>query len=526
MVTSSLDWSRARILMYDRRPPAGDGRICLLWPAWAYRVTAPVLERRNLDLFERVTLALCQAGIRQLDRIGEIVELDARLCGHILDRSVRSGHLDGRHELTDRGREALRTGTSAQLTEWQVCHVFEDPFTGELWPRTADQLREAYVLRFTPVGAELELGTAGRSDRTVAHRTAPPTRGPQRPGAARVVEAASADRAARRVFQVRQFERDQGLAPAAAPGDIAGPQGAAARADLAPQLDRIAFLADPEPVFLAGFLVVPSDGGAETAEAWTALDPFGLGPSDFFQSLIYRFGRDDGLLDTEIDRRAAAELVVARDQYRQAGAELRDLLERRLAHEFGPAVRGDRDAFDLMLELELAAQSGDRDEDLERVAHTTLRMYEVLFRRMLVAYPVSPETFESFRRNRSLRRAMLEEAAQRIGFHQVTGLYSGVTENELTKTYQGQGHSYLKALCALSLLAAQEHADHPLRAMAAEQPDLPVTLTTLNALRNRAAHAGRDAANPQDAQWCRASAAAATRALLTLPEPRTERTHL
>src|SRR5262249_46871675 len=156
---------------------------------------------------------------------------------------------------------------------------------------------------------------------------------------------------------------------------------------------------------------------------------------------------------------------------------------------------------------------------IERVAHTALRLYEVLFRRMLVAYPPGNDDFQTFLSSRPLRRALLEAAAQRIGFHQVTPLYTEPRDDELTRTYNDPSRGFLKAVCALSLLAAQGHPGHPLYAMAVEQPDLPVTMTTLNALRNRGAHAERDAANPHDAQWCRQTAAAATRALLTLPEP-------
>ncbi|MEH0576760.1 MULTISPECIES: hypothetical protein [Streptomyces] len=525
MATSAADWSRARVLSYDHRDP-GDGRLCVLWPAWAYRVTAPVLQQRGLDLFERVVLGLCQAGVRRPDRMGALIELDARLCAHILDRAVDAGHLNKRHELTDQGRRALRTGSAADSPEWQVCYVFEDPFSGELWPRTTDSLREAYVLRSRPEGVELQLGTAGKSDRATARRVQPPVRPAQRPNAARVVASASEDRAARRVFKVRQYERRSGLEPLAAPDGLTGPRGAGGLVEDMPELNRVAFLEDPQPVYLLGFLEVSGSSDTETAEAWTAYDPFGLGPSDFFQSLVYRFGRDDGVLDEEIRVRAAAELAAASARFHQADQGLRDLLEQRLAHDFGPEIRDDRDAFDLMLELDMAVESAVRDESMERVVHTALRLHEVLFRRMMVAYPVSHGTFQTFKNSPTLRRAMLESAAQSAGFHSVTQLYSGVRDDELTKTYRDPQRGFVKAMFALSLLAAKEQAGHPLRAIAVRQPDLPITLTVLNGLRNRGAHASRDATNPHDAQWCREAAASAARALLQLPEPRTERTSL
>ncbi|WP_127508186.1 hypothetical protein [Actinoplanes solisilvae] len=523
MDASSRDWSRARILRYDQGPPSRDSRLCLLWPAWAYRVTAPVLEQRGLDLFQRVTLALCQADIRQPDRIGELVGLKATLCAHILDRAVADGNLTRRYDLTEKGQQALRTGASVEAAEWQVCYVFVDPFTGELWPRTVDQLREAYVMRTDPGGAELQLGTPGRSDRADARRILPPDRPPQRPTAARVVEAASADRVARRVNQVRDYEREVGLAPAAVPAGLME-NGAATVADHFPELSRVAFLSEPEAVFLLGFLQVVGEDG-ETVDALTAHDPFGLGTSDLFHSLVYRFGRDDGALDEEIKGRISAQLAGVRDRYRQADMELRGVLERRLADEFGPEIRRDRDAFGLMLELDLAMQSPERDEAIERVAHTALRLYEILLRRMLILFPLHPDTLQSFAGAAPLvRRAMLEKAAQGLGFHSVASLYVEVDKRDLRKANGDPSKSFVKAMLPLSVLAAASQNSHPLRAMTATQPDLPVTLRTLNDLRNRAAHAGRDATNPHDTTWCREAAAAAVRGLLLTPETPTERT--
>lgn len=525
MASSGASWARASVLIYDRREQ-DDSRLALLWPAWAYRVTAPVLRNRGLDLFERVVLGLCQAGVRQSDRIAALVELHPRLCAHILDRAVETGLLDDSHDLTDNGRQSLRTGSAQQAPEWQVCYVFEDPFTGELWPRTVESLREAYLVRANADGVELELGTAGRSDRARARRIIPPDdRHPQPPGAARVVAVASQDRAARRVGKVRDFERFSGLDAVVAPDEVARPRGPGNAPLYGPDLTRVSFLAEPEPVFLVGFLSVSGGADAETAEAWTAFDPFGLGPSEFFQSLVYRFGRDDGSLDSEIQVRAEAEIAVARATLRQAEDNLRVLLEQRLAHDFGPEIRGSHQALSLMLDLDLHDGPAPREEAVEAVAHLAYRLYEILLCRMGTAYPLSQRTFTTFKdAGPPLRRALLETAAQSIGFHGVTRLYTGVSDDELKRTYNDPRKGFVKAACALSILAATEHADHPLRQLAAEHPDIPMALDVLNELRNRVAHGARDAPNPDDTQWCRELAASAVRALLRLPEPRTERT--
>jgi hypothetical protein len=522
MASSSPNWNRARVLGYASAPPA-DARVCVLWPAWAYRVTAPVLKQRGLDIFERVVLALCETGLREPARIGRVIKLDARLCAHIMEQSMASGRLTARSEVTDAGREALRTGTSALTPEWQVCYVFEDPFTGTVWPRVAENLNEAYVVRSDRAGVELELATAGKSDRARARRVLPPDRALLRPSPARVVEAAATSRAAHERFRVAEFERRAGLrAMSAAPQEVAAPR--STEFANSPELLRVAYLNDPEPVYLLGFIELGNDAATESAEAWTAYDPFGLGPSEFFQSLVYRFGRDDGSLDAEVQARTKAEIARAGARFQEADRELRELLELSLVQEFGPEIRDDADTFDLMLELETAVAGPVRDEAVERIAHTALRLYEVLFRRLLRTYPLSPTQFGSYLRVRQLRRALLEQAAQSLGFHQVTAFYTGIADDELRKTQESSDKAFLKSMFVLSLLAATEYPDHPLRAMAQQQPDLPVVLTTLNELRNRGAHADRDATNPHDTGWCRQAAACATAVLTRLPEPRHERT--
>ncbi|MEU8001134.1 hypothetical protein AB0B66_08250 [Catellatospora sp. NPDC049111] len=523
MESSSPEWGRARVLSYASPLPA-DTRFSVLWPAWAYRVTAPVLKQRGLDVFERVVLALCETGMRQPGEIGKMIKLDARLCAHIMEQSMASGRLNARSEVTETGREALRTGVSALTPEWQVCYVFEDPFTGDVWPRVVENLNEAYVVGVAGEGVELELATAGRSDRARARRVRPPHRAPVRPSPARVVEAASASRAAHEHFRMAEFERRAGLrAMSIAPQEVAQPR--ASEFPDSPELLRVAFLNDPVPVYLLGFIEVRgNDSAIETAEAWTAHDPFGLGPSEFFQSLVFRFGRADGSLDAQVQARTKAEIAQASNRYQTADRELRALLELNLVQEFGQQIRDDEDAFDLMIELEMAVAGTARDEAVERIAHTALRLYEVLFKRLLRMYPLSPALFDSYMGNLQLRRALLEKAAQSIGFHQVTTFYTGVKDQELRKTQESSERAFVKAMCVLSLLAATEYPDHPLRAMAQQQPDLPVVIATLNQLRNRGAHASRDATNPHDTDWCRQAAACATTALTRLPQPRHERT--
>jgi hypothetical protein len=517
----------ARVVQLSGGPPRSDRRLGLLWPAWAYRVTAPVLQMRGIDLFERVVLGLCQAGVRSPDRIAELVHLDPRLCAHLLEQAAKAGHLDEHRDLTEQGRSALRTGAVTETPEWAVLYVFQDPFTKELWPRTVERLIDGYVLTARQDEILLQLGTAGRDDKVWARRIMPADPAPQQLGPAKVLAAVSADRADRRVDRVREFERRQGLDGVAVPADVIGSRGPGLLGGDLPELHRISAIGtEPEPVFLVGFVeVTAARSGMARAEGWVAHDPFGVGHSETFRSLIHRYAPEDSQVDQAIAERVESEVARVGQRHRETERELRTALEARMVHELGPAIRDHRDAHGLMMDVELAMERGDQDDAIEKVVLATLRLYEELLRRMAAEYPVPDELMARSSASRQVSRAGLEAAAQKLGFHALPAFYVR-SISAIQEAQRKPGESFVKELVALCLLAAGSttHPDHPLRRMAARRPDLLNSLKIINNLRNRGTHGGRDATSVHDARWCRDLASEAARELLLLPDPILERT--
>jgi hypothetical protein len=513
MASSSTEQAfpqRARILQFSRVRES-EQRICLLWPSWAYRVSAPVIEVRSLDLFYRVVLALTEAGVRSADQLSVRIGLHPRLCQHVLDTAVAAGHLDQRRELTETGRESLRTGSSMSRPDWRVSYVFQDPFSGDLWPRTVEQLRPAHVRGESGGLVEILLSTAGRGDVVRVPRILPPPGLPQRPTPARVITASSADQVARKVHLVRDFERSQRFQPAAVPEAVLGASGDPVEPS---HLSRVSFIDQPEPVFLVGFIEITAGTDPEGDGLWRAYDPFGLGGSDFFHSLVYRREHEDAELAAEIEKLAESERAQVRERHRQSDEEMRMMVESGLVEVLGPAIRADRDAFALMTDLELAMESSDRDGPLERIAHAAFRLHEVLFRRMVAAYPPA----ERLPAQDATRRAMIERAAQSIGFHAVHPLFRNVLLKDLNDSAGRPDRGYVKTLVCLALVAADRNAQHPLRGLARQRPDLLVALGALNELRNRGEHGSPDPGSPTDAAWCRDLGILAARGLLELSE--------
>ncbi|MBB6399416.1 hypothetical protein BKA00_006330 [Actinomadura coerulea] len=477
-------------------------------------MTAPILPRRGLDLFERVVLGLCHAGVREPDLIAARINLHVRLCAHIIDQAVRQGLLDRRGELTEQGRRALRTGSVAEETSWSVRYVFQSPEAGgDLWPRTAERLVDAHVTWRAPGRAGLQLGTTGHPDHIEAAildraDAGPGAAVPGRPAPEQIIEVARLDRDAREAQRVREFERVQGLAPAARPGETAGarpgPDG-----DRPPDLSRIAFIDAPEPVLVVGFAVV--GGGGELV----AHDPFGVGTSAMFGGLLERCLHDGGALAERIRGVTRRRAEDAERTYLQAEATARAHVESVLVREFGADVRGDDDALDLMTDVDLAVMLGDQPRALERVVHATHRLYEELFRRLARAYPVAAGSVRAVSSTPALRRAAIEEAAHGVGFQAVPQLFVQDLCKAARDVKAGKDVA-LKEAGALALVAAHRNAEHPLHRLAARRPDLLSALASLGAMRNRVSHGGRDPSAAQDAKWCRELAALAVPELISL----------
>ncbi|MFB4319784.1 hypothetical protein [Actinomadura sp. 21ATH] len=504
----------ARIVQLCPVPDHRDERICVIFPAWAHRVTAPILPRRGLDLFERVVLGLCHAGIREPELIAARINLHVRLCAHIIDQAVHHRLLDPKGELTEEGRRALRTGSVAEETTWSVRYVFQSPEVGgDLWPRTAERLIDAHVTWRAPGRAGLQLGTTGRPDHIEAvivdmADAEPGAAVPGRPGPEQIIEVARLDRDAREAERVRRFERSQGLTPVAQPGETAGarpgPDG-----EVPPNLKRIAFIDDPEPVLLVGFTEV-GDAGELVAH-----DPFGVGSSAMFGELLGRWVRGDEALAARVRSATHEKAENAERAYRQADTDARAHVEALLVAEFGTDIRGDEDALDLMTEVDLAVMLGDQPGALERVVHATHRLHEELFRRMARSFPVSADSVETAASTDQLNRSAIETAAHGVGFQKVPRLFDQNLHKAALKFRAAKRELYLQEAGALALVAAHRNAEHPLYRLAAERPDLLSALAELGTLRNRASHGGRDPSAAEDAKWCRDIAALAVPELIT-----------
>ncbi|GAA3201672.1 hypothetical protein GCM10010468_14980 [Actinocorallia longicatena] len=489
----------ARVVQFSKPPDDRSNRICVAVPAWAYRVTAPVLPRRGLDLFEKVVLGLCQSGLREPAAIGARIGLHPMLCRHIIDQARYRGLLEPAGELTAPGLHALRTGSVAEETSWSVRYVFQSPDDGDLWPRTTGELTEAPTVWRRGDRIGVRTGTHGRPDDVEATLFPAGDRLPTRPRPLQIVEVARLDQIARERNRIRELEQVSGLA--------AAPQPEAAR--LAPDpdsqvLSRVSFVDGPEPVLLLAFAEISSDG------ALVARDPFGGETSAMLKELLEGRIRADEQLAADVAGLARDTAEHRKKKFTEASRDIDTLLENELTVEFGHRIRRVGDTLNMMKNVDKALL----ENQLKPVAQVSYQLYEVLFRELVVAFPPPSHLGSTASATSS---AVVDKAALEIGFQSVPSLFR-VDLGQCFRNLNADKNLFLKEAGVLACAAAPAHSPaHPLYALAQSRPDLLSDLATLGQLRNRAAHADGEPATAEDARWCRDLAALAVRTLLLLP---------
>ncbi|MEU8476365.1 hypothetical protein [Streptomyces hygroscopicus] len=530
-------------------PPRSREPAFLCWPVLVYRVTAPVLRLHHLNIFEKVILALCRAGVRQPDDIARRIHQNAELCGYVIRQLKNAGRLDPSGAPTQEGLRTLATGTVSEDTEVVVTHVFQDAArpSGELWPRTAAELSFQPVRRVRGTDVDLRLNSAGRPRKETAHLIAPcdqaRTASLPSPRADQIIYAVAAHHTALAQHRVDQFAQVDRPTPAAFEAEQ---ELSALHTEFAmPPEEQVNRVWDVRPP-TAEYLLTWLEPDAETAEGtsgWRAPDPFGLDPGLMHQQLVLSHMQSDPRL-----AKAVASLTSAVDdrlnhRYRKVAHEVRDRSEGRLVEQLGDRIRGYPSMLDLLFGLEDAAARMASGADVEAVARETIRAYEHLFRRLVDEYRPMPPGWQAQTGKASdiIVREQLSECAARIGFSRLPPLITGdfvikpfardlaATRSDPPKfakrmsTLISKGS--IKELVPWALIAAAdsgnpENARHPLRGLAGRRPHLFTELGRVNDLRNRGSHGDRDASTADDAEWCRELAVDAAKTVLELtPEP-------
>lgn len=465
----------------------------LLWPAWAYRVVAPRVRQRRLNVLQRAIMGLCRTSVHRADAIARHLSVHEDLAAFILSELVDLGYLDQHGSLTEHGAKVLEDD-SFETQEMVAGYVFQDPWSGELWPRFVESLDYCEVELNENGFPSVLLGTTGKPQRHRPFTTLPRAQfSPSTPNAAAVVQAVAQHR---RGLRFKDADDHDGEAI----GDFVAS---------GVQISRVSFVEEtPQAVFLLTYLYVPeSDVGATD---WYVCDPFGLGQSVRLRRRVETVMHEDKGLFSVVNQLVGETLRVGYEGQRQwleqiqmqAGLEI----DQRLTVNFRT-----HSAFKQVLEFEAARQEMRSlgpdcpERKINEVLRAGVKVLEAVFSAITVTHPlhdiwkrvyvsrVDPRTGRQYlaqQQEHSIYAATYEGAFRSLGFTEpIPEAFLNVKPGQVRSVAERGDSWRLRPLVTATALLAQRSPTHPLVRAAVEWPDLMNAVDEIATLGGGAGHA-------------------------------------
>jgi hypothetical protein len=469
-----------------RRDPGP--RKYILWPMWVYRVVAPELRKRQLNVLKSAVLGMRRAGLVEAGQIALKLAIDAQLAAVISLELLNEKLVDEQGRPTPKGINALKDEAS-DAGKLVVGHVFQDPWSGKLWHRFITQLSYAQC----EVGRDgkpiLVRGPVGKPRKSDAYMHLPSGIGmPSSPDAAEILDACRWHRSAIRGFEPGFDEEGSGRE--VLPAD---PE----------RLERIALIDEqPQACFVVTTLYLPKDDRVQSE--WFVTDPFGLEENVSLHRAI------QSELTRSVDLRREVGKLIGRSLDDHRGKQLEWLeavrtqsateVERRLT------VNARRlTYFEGLVSMESAIQQATLlseacPEDLRRNVLTgARRVLEAVFGTLAGRYPLhgiwkplyvgdSPNT------DRTFIRQAYEAAREAVGFAgPLPEAFASIKPSVLRSACGARDNWRLRPMIMATVLAARKEAGHPFRRVARVAPTLLSELDVLVEAAGDATHAGGEA---------------------------------
>ena len=460
------------------RPLQWGPRKWMLWPALAYKVLIPARRSAAFNLFQRAMLDMCRAGVRAPDDIASRLALPPDLVAFVLEQLSAIDMLNEGGSPTARALRLLADEGDPPDAE-DAGYVLVDGHSRRLWPRLhrgSLPVVDAEVEPGKP--ARFQRGTQGNPETVVASVLWPVNSGGVEapPSAFEILRAARHHRR-----RVRSFARESSRADDADGGLEAS------------SLKRVRLVGTvPEPVLVAACVFLPTDA---RHHSWLVTDPCGLGVSDVLRPGVARLAKEGkhNVRET-IDALTGQAWHVDEGDLAHYLAEAHRLASARVANQLGAAAS--------LLPADVVQRLVDADERLEAArarsgASTKLvedflsnayAALEGVFGWVLSLYP-DPSLISALAASGTANGRLLQRVASALGFTAsdstliVLSASRGVVKGALCN-----GNKTLPGRLAAGLLAAQSHADHPLRSLAMRDPSALEFLAHLGKLRIDASH--------------------------------------
>jgi len=467
------------VLNFNPRPHARAGkREYLLWPAWAYRVVAPRVRPRSLNMFQRAVLGLCRAGVVGVNVVGQKLSIHKDLATFILVELSNLGYIDGNGRPTEQGLLVL-AGDTIEMHEMVAGYIFQDPWNGELWPRFVEHM-DYCELEYEDSGFPiLLLGSPGKPWRQWAFMVRPVgLPDAARPTPASVVAAVSSQR--KRMRYANEFmEIDENLDnPYFAPSAV--------------HINRVSFVEEkPDPVYLMTYLYLIKEP-AESSD-WHACDPFGLGGSVRLRRRVVQTMQSLPPLYKVVNRLVERGLHEGLEEQKRWIDRLRQRAELEVERRLTVNIRESK-TFEQIVNMEFSKQEvallgRDCPESKYKAAlRDCSKTLEALFGVISDQHPLG-DVWKRVHVERTNRRTseknwvpqkdlmLLKEifrsAAVEVGFQKpIPKSFLNIKPGYIRSVAEYGNRWRLRSLVVACLLAAQLDIDHPLRKAAERDPHL------------------------------------------------------
>ncbi len=438
----------------------------VLWPALMYRVVAPEVRDRELNALQKAVLGMCRAGTTNVQRIGERLHIHHDLSALIYQELQERGLLGSNGLPTEKGRELFEEET-LDAHRMVTGHVFQDPWSGDLWPRFVEKL-DYVELEQNPNGfPDLVLGSKGKPRRERAFMVLPGDLAiPPAPGASDIVRVTHRHRSAlRRSESYESADDDDTFAHA---GSVV--------------LERVSLVDDrPTPVFVTIFMYLPEAG--DRADEWYACDPFGLGVSPTLRRALEREMRSSSGLRSVLEGMIGRSLDEQRQNQQRLASDIRAMAINNVEKALSISAR-DLPQYEDLVALEYAHEEakllGDScpDHKLRALLGDARRALEATFGAIFQRHPPRQVWRRVYTDRGPVEDAVYcqgvyEASAKAVGFHvPLPEALARVKPNLVKSACYPDGNWRLRATIIAAVLAARDDRAHPLRRAAAQEPKL------------------------------------------------------
>jgi len=455
-----------------------------------YRVIAPRVSSRKLNILEKAVLGICNTGVVEPDVISEHLDIARDLVALIITQLSDRGLINSRGLPTPEGLKILEDETLISQ-DASAGFVFQDPWTGELLPRFVE--RESYAeVRFNDEGfPELVLGTTGRPDYRRPFMPSSINNTIRRqPSPSEILNAIHQHRRAlRNSRQSNDSDEDTWTL------------------QQVPYLERISFI-DEEPMdlWLTTCLYTPEN--VFSANIWNVCDPFGVSDSPWLRRRLEKHEREQTiqglqkLLLNMVEKDRHKTDIAFADWVELANQEASLQVERKLTVE----IRRWQDLFEQLVTIERTYLEAKESVDSKSVYNVKLgnivveaqKTAESVFHLLQKTYSTKGCWKHLSSKDREFNRHLLNEIADKIGFiiplpHALLSV-----DHNYIKLAADSGKQSLRPHILAALLTTINYSEHPLRDLAHEYPSFLQELDELARLRNQSGHAGSQQLNLSD----------------------------